>query len=177
MRALLVALDRWFTDGVEPPSSRFPTISDRALVAADRKTFGLPAIPGLRYQGQINHLHVADYDAQPPTEGAAYTLFVPAVDDDGNDIAGIRLPAVEVPVATCLGWNLRRAGYAEGALCGVTGSSIAFPRDREEAWQRVIHGCRSRRAMRAAKTMPAGWQKPPTDCYNRACCYQKMSSA
>jgi hypothetical protein len=132
MRALLVALDRWVTDGVEPPVSRFPTISDGTLVAADRNTFGLPAIPGLRYQGQINRLHVVDYDAQPPPEGAAYPLFVPAVDDDGNDIAGIRLPAVEVPVATYLGWNLRRAGYAEGALCAVTGSSIAFPRDRQE---------------------------------------------
>ena len=132
MRALLVALDRWVTDGVGPPASRFPTIVDGTLVAADPESFGFPAIPGLHYQGQINHLRLVDYDVHSPAEGAAYPLFVPKVDADGNEIGGIRLPAVEVPAATYMGWNLRRAGYAEGALCAVTGSSISFPRDRAE---------------------------------------------
>src|SRR5262249_57822985 len=32
LRAALVALDRWVKDGVLPPASRYPRISDRALV-------------------------------------------------------------------------------------------------------------------------------------------------
>ncbi|HEY6995922.1 MAG TPA: alpha/beta hydrolase domain-containing protein, partial [Xanthobacteraceae bacterium] len=48
MRALLLALDRWVRDGVEPPPSTYPRIADGTLitVAAQRETF--PRIPGLR---------------------------------------------------------------------------------------------------------------------------------
>ena len=34
--------------------------------------------------------------------------LVPAVDADGNEIAGIRLPDIAVPLATYTGWNLRK---------------------------------------------------------------------
>src|SRR5205085_3155847 len=33
MRGLVMALDRWITEGQEPPPSVFPTISDETLVA------------------------------------------------------------------------------------------------------------------------------------------------
>ena len=33
---------------------------------------------------------------------------------------------VQVPLATYMGWNLRRAGFAEGEQCGLTGSFIPF---------------------------------------------------
>ena len=46
--------------------------------------------------------------------------------------AGIRMPAVEVPRATYLGWNHRRDGFAEGELCSLTGSSIPFAETRAE---------------------------------------------
>lgn len=42
------------------------------------------------------------------------------------------MPSVEAPVATYLGWNLRRAGFAEGALCSVTGSTIPLAATRAE---------------------------------------------
>jgi hypothetical protein len=32
---------------------------------------------------------------------------VPQVDNDGNDLGGVRLPQLEVPLATYTGWNLR----------------------------------------------------------------------
>jgi hypothetical protein len=59
---------------------------------------------------------------------------VPKVDQDGNDIAGIRLPDVAVPLGTHTGWNLRRAGFAEGELCPLTqsGSFIPFQTTRAE---------------------------------------------
>ena len=57
---------------------------------------------------------------------------MPRVDLDGNDVAGIRLPRIQVPVGTYLGWNLRRQGFAEGELCGLTGSFIPFPQTRAD---------------------------------------------
>ena len=75
---------------------------------------------------------MTDYSTQPPREGNAYPVFVPKVDVDGNDVTGIRMPAVEVPRATYLGWNHRRQGFAEGELCSLTGSHIPFAETRAE---------------------------------------------
>jgi len=57
---------------------------------------------------------------------------VPKTDADGRDIAGIRLPTLEAPVATHTGWNLRKAGFGEGELCDNNGSMIPFAATREE---------------------------------------------
>ena len=47
---------------------------------------------------------VASY---PAREGAFYPALVSAIDDDGNELAGIRLPDVCVPVGSHTGWNPR----------------------------------------------------------------------
>ena len=57
---------------------------------------------------------------------------MPKVDADGNDIAGIRLPAVQVPVGTYTGWNLRPRGLAEGELSGLLGSFIPFAKTKAQ---------------------------------------------
>ncbi len=132
MRALLHALDRWVSEGVEPPHSRFPSRAEGTLVTPDPVGISFPSIPKFTYNGRVNGLRVTDYSAQPPREGKAYPVFVPKVDVDGNDVAGIRMPAVEVPRATYLGWNHRRQGFAEGELCSLTGSYIPFAETREE---------------------------------------------
>ena len=44
-RALLVALDRWVREGVDPPDSRYGRIADGSLVDADDLKF--PTIPDL----------------------------------------------------------------------------------------------------------------------------------
>ena len=124
MRALVHALDRWASADVKPPDSRFPSRAKGTLVLPDPAGMGFPSIPKLAYNGRVNGLRVTDYSVQPPKEGKEYPVFVPTVDADGNDVAGIRMPAVEVPQATYLGWNHRREGHAEGALCSTTGSYI-----------------------------------------------------
>jgi Alpha/beta hydrolase domain len=43
----------------------------------------------------------------PAKEGAFYPALVSAVDADGNETAGIRLPDIAVPVGTHAGWNRR----------------------------------------------------------------------
>jgi hypothetical protein len=66
--------------------------------------------------------------------------LVPAVDQDGNEVCGIRLPYQTVPLATLTGWNLRHpdiggAGQilSTGGASGGTlaGSTIPFPATRE----------------------------------------------
>jgi hypothetical protein len=72
-------------------------------------------------------------DLVPPAAGPAYRTLVPAVDADGNEVAGIRLPEIAVPLATYTGWNLRAAPYgAEGMLGRWTGSYFPFCRTAEE---------------------------------------------
>ncbi len=53
-----------------------------------------------------------------------------AVDADGNEIAGIRLPPIAVPLGTYTGWNVYRAQPCE--LCDRDGSLIPFARTKRE---------------------------------------------
>lgn len=132
MRALLHALDRWVSDGIEPPASQFPSRADGTLIDLETSIAKFPDVPGVNYKGTVNGLRVTHYDQSVPEQGATYPVFVPRVDLDGNDVAGIRLPRIQVPVGTYLGWNLRRQGFAEGELCGLTGSFIPFPQTRAD---------------------------------------------
>ena len=122
--ALSVALYEWAEKGVEPPASRFPTVADGGLVAAS--DLGFPAIPGVKYSGSYNPLHLADHRSLPPMYGDAYTVLVGRIDADGNMVDGVRHPNLAAPVGTHTGWNLRRAGFGEGGQCGGTGSFIPF---------------------------------------------------
>ena len=143
LRALILAMDRWATDGAAPPPSRIPRSADGTQVAPESLRAGFPAIPGANCTGLHNRQLFLDYgegvtrgviDAhpKPPPDGAGYTVLVPAVDADGNDVAGVRLPWVSVPLATCTGWNLQSEEAAEGELAGLLGSSIPFSRTRTE---------------------------------------------
>lgn len=128
--ALTIALYEWIADGREPPASRFPKATDGGLVAPADLEF--PSIPGVRYPGSVNGLRFLDRGTMPPTEGGEYTVLVGRVDADGNMVDGIRHPDLAVPIGTYTGWNLRRAGFAEGDLCAGSGSFIPFARTRAE---------------------------------------------
>jgi hypothetical protein len=132
LRALLVALDAWLASGTLPPTSRYPSRADGTLVPPTSEAVGFPKIPGIVYTGIMNRAAVVDDEVMPPVRGAAYPMFVPKTDADGLDLAGLRLPTLEAPVATYMGWNLRKAGFAEGELCDITGSLLPFAATREE---------------------------------------------
>jgi hypothetical protein len=98
-RALILALDDWVRDGVEPPASAHGII-----------------------------------DNEPPELGPIYPIRLPVVDADGNEIAGIRLPEVAVPLGTFSGWRFRTESMgATWSLAGLQGFWSPFARTRQEA--------------------------------------------
>ena len=142
-RAMLDALDRWATDGTPPPASRVPLRADGTLVTADEWRKGFPAIPGVALPTGPAACPLLDFgpnankgiiEKEPPEviEAEAYPTLVPAVDADGNDIAGVRAPMVGAPLGTYTGWNIRGRGVGHGAMHEFTGSYIPFPDTPEE---------------------------------------------
>ena len=129
-RALLVAMQAWVEDGTEPPASRYPTLADGTLTSPDE--LELPALQGSVPEPAPNVLRVADHTSVPPVRGDAYPSLVPTVDADGIAQGGVASPLVQVPLGTHLGWNLRAAGFAEGDLCGLSGTFVPFPETASE---------------------------------------------
>ncbi len=125
MRALLVGMDEWVSDGKEPPVSVYPSLADDNLVKPEDLV--LPKIDGATPVPVINRLAAMDYLTMPPTAGDEYPVFVPKVDEDGISQGGVEEPYIAVPTGTYFGWNLRDEGYSPGELCGLTGSYISFP--------------------------------------------------
>jgi hypothetical protein len=145
-RALWEDLDQWSTQGVAPPPSQVPRLNDGTLVPPlPQAGVGFPNIPGVTYTGLKTTRYRFNYGPnfyqtfiptinppviQPPYEdhpanGPIYPSFVPKTDSDGNDIAGIRLPELTVPLATYTGWALRSGVWANDG-CESSGQYIPF---------------------------------------------------
>jgi hypothetical protein len=140
-RALLVALHAWVQDNRNPPDSRIPRIKDGTLVAPEALAF--PRIPGVTFLGLYNGSGDRDFgprvegnrgvvDALIPTVLRIHRVLVPQVDRIGNEVAGIRHPFVEAPVATLTGWNTRRPEFTAGDLCDLTGMTVPLKRTPTE---------------------------------------------
>jgi hypothetical protein len=70
---------------------------------------------------------------EPPALGAQYAVLVPQVDADGNDVGGIALPEVAVPLGTHTGWNVSTFPLSGlGYLAGLVGAFEPFARTRTE---------------------------------------------
>ena len=150
-RALLVDLDQWVSQGTPPPANQVPRISDGTLVPSlpgngfptniPNPQTTLPATPFVAYNGVLHTGDLWDFGPKfdkgiisiiPPISlGTPYKIFVPKTDADGNDIAGIRVPSVAVPIATYTGWGLRAGNAADPVPivdgCDATGQYIPFP--------------------------------------------------
>ncbi len=123
LRALTVALEDWVANGTEPPPSRYPRVSDGTAVAP--AAAGIPGVPGFARPGAADAIVRFASAARPlVVAGAQYGVLVPKVDAVGNDVAGIRLPQVEVPRATRTGWNLYAEPFPSGELCDREGSTL-----------------------------------------------------
>jgi hypothetical protein len=152
-RALYVAMDDWVRDGKEPPESRYPKIADGTLVR--REAVKWPKIPSASTSTSASartivappsRVHQAlrlDFGPQwkkriltkqPPGVGKPFPALVPQVDKDGNDLGGVRLPQLEVPLATFTGWNLRdpKIGMPNERV-SFLGSFFPLPKTRGDA--------------------------------------------
>ena len=115
LRAALVNLDRWVRQGVEPPDSQVPRLSDGTAVSRESLAAFFRSIPGMGFPKALPMRWRLDYGpgmAQgvpyyPPEKGEPYGTVVSAVNSDGNEVAGIRLPDIRVPLGTHTGWSTR----------------------------------------------------------------------
>jgi hypothetical protein len=142
LRNALVRMDRWVSGEEDPPPSRYPRLADRTAVAPEEVRGVFAEIPGVGFPAHPPQVIRLDFGpdaangiatALPPLEGKPYPHFVPAVDSDGNEVSGIRLPELSVPLATHAGWNLRHPQMgAPDRLMSLMGSTIPFPATRAE---------------------------------------------
>lgn len=128
IRALLVALDEWVVSGKVPPPSRVPTLADGTLVAADKT--GFPAVPGAAIVRTTNIVSPPGDWVKPVASDKVYRTLVSRVDADGNEVAGIRLPDIAVPLATYTGWNEYKPPYPKGEIADRDGSCLPLPLDK-----------------------------------------------
>jgi hypothetical protein len=148
-RAILVLLDRWAAHGTPPPPSLLPMTADGTLVTAEEVLAKYPKLQGVNLPEGTSRLPRYNYGPNfdshgimsvfppQPFPGQEYPLRVPQIDADGNTIAGLRYPDIEVPLGTYNGWSLRKAGFAEGEQWWNTGSFVPFARTKAE---REAHG-------------------------------------
>jgi hypothetical protein len=139
-RAMIANMDAWVRAGTPPPASRYPRIDQHALVPPAQYRF--PAIPGVKRPATPVGAWHLDFgpkwregvlSVQPPLVGEPFAVLVPQADADGNDLGGIRLPAVSVPLATYTGWNLRDPSIGAPDQCvSFLGSYLPFRRTAEE---------------------------------------------
>jgi len=127
-RALITDMDQWVKDGKMPPPSTYPKIAGNTLVPlADWK---FPKISGVNTPHEVSLAYHLDFalevfgpppgkegdskqpqiawiNVESPQVGQPFGVLVPQSDADGNDLGGVRLPELQVPLATYTGWNLR----------------------------------------------------------------------
>jgi Alpha/beta hydrolase domain len=152
LRALWVAMDEWSTKRIAPPPSAIPRLADGTLVPPmPQNGVGFPKIPGVTYSGLKSTRYLLNYGPDfyrtgimtinppvitppmfdNPANGPIYPSFVPKTDADGNEIAGVRLADVTVPLATYTGWALRSGPHANDG-CEGAGQYIPFAKSKAD---------------------------------------------
>ncbi|RIK45408.1 MAG: hypothetical protein DCC58_06505 [Chloroflexi bacterium] len=140
LRAVVMNLDAWVRDGIEPPPSKHPRLDDGSAVTRDDVLQRFATFTGIHLPdpAKLPVIRAIDLGPQvddgivthPAREGAAYPAWVSSVDADGNELAGIRLPDLTTPVGTHTGWNPRapETGAPEQIL-SMQGSTFFFAPD------------------------------------------------
>jgi hypothetical protein len=142
LRAALVNLDRWVTAGKTPPPSLHPRLDAGTAVPPAYTVATFQAMPGVHFPAHLRSIVKLDFGPGvdegittllPPKVGTPYPNLVAAVDADGNELAGIRLPDISVPLATYTGWNVRHPNIGgPGQTLSLLGSTIPFPATQAE---------------------------------------------
>lgn len=131
--ALRQAMHRWVSEGVEPPPSVHPKLADGTLVPAREVKW--PQVPGMAAPNAVKAGGRVRNPQLPggAGEGAELPLLVPQCDADGNDLGGIRMPEVDVPLGTGTGWVFRPTAFGSPhEFYLLRGAWVPFARTKAE---------------------------------------------
>ncbi len=129
LRAMLANLDAWVGAGTPPPDSLVPHRGDETGVPA--AAIRMPAVPGVTWAPGDNPIgQPVDWTNPPSAPVRPLPTMVSAVDADGNEVAGLRLPHLAVPLGTYSGTNVYKDLPTE--LCDRDGMFIPFARTRAD---------------------------------------------
>jgi len=145
-RALFIALTEWVTKGRKPPRSEYPRVSDKTLVPATAKAMNWPKIPGAPTPDNVMNV-LMDYDYGPDfrynDQSGVMSNVVPPikqiiptpaakVDEDGNEIAGVKSVLLQAPLGTYTSWNPFASGPQRGNVGGLAAGYIPFAMTKAE---------------------------------------------
>jgi hypothetical protein len=145
-RALLQHLVDWVKNGTPPPPSSYPRVTDGTLVAPTAAAMGWPAIPGAPSPDNVMNV-LMDYDYGPDfrygDQSGVMTKVVPAikqiiptlagkVDEDGNEVAGVKSVLMQAPLGTYTSWNPVAAGPLRGNEGNLAAGYIPFALTKAE---------------------------------------------
>jgi hypothetical protein len=142
-RGALLNLESWVLGHSEPPESCHPRLSDGTAVTRAEVLSALRARAGLVMPSAEFLPVVRTVDLGPEAdsgvarhpiiEGEVYPCWVSAVDSDGNETGGVRLPDLTVPLGTHTGFNSRHPDIAAPEqLIAMQGFSRFFARTLAE---------------------------------------------
>ncbi|MBD3759634.1 alpha/beta hydrolase domain-containing protein [Rhizorhabdus sp.] len=116
LRAAIINLDQWVSGGPACPPSRHPTVRAGTLISVDRAEARIAAATGQAAPpcATLGRLDFGPHTASRivdnmPIVRSEYAMLACDVDDDGNDIDGLRHPEIVAPLATYLPWNIAKA--------------------------------------------------------------------
>ncbi len=129
LRAMMANLEAWVVNGTAPPDSLVPRLKDETGVPAS--AVRMPGVPGVTWATRDNPVgQPVDWVNPPAAPVQPMSSFVAAVDADGNEVAGIRLPHIAVPLGTSTGINVYKD--LPGELCDRDGIYLPFARTRAD---------------------------------------------
>ena len=142
LRALFASFDGWVSRGEQPPASSVPSVAEGTAVPPESVLEAAKMIPGMHRPDaealpKVRAIHLGpDADRGigrwPAEYGITYQTLVSAVDEDCNEIAGVRMPEQQVPVATLTGWTTQKSHARLRPLSQMPGSRVPFARTAEE---------------------------------------------
>src|SRR6266568_7625258 len=143
LRASLRNMDKWADEGIQPPESNYPSISNGTLVSLEQAAASFPIIPGVSFPTVYDTYELLIFGPlfnslggvltiQPPLSGPSYVIKLPKTDQDGIQLAGVHQIEARVPLGTSTGWNIRTPAHRGPNLCGLTGSYFPFATTKAE---------------------------------------------
>ena len=195
LRALLVALDQWVSNGVEPPPSAVP--GDRTGRRSSRCPAGTPdrcrAARGARLAGDSGrHLHRAHHHPLLPRLRAevrqgrhrvAAAAFARGVPPTRTSCRAWTRTATRSPASACrpsprrprttTGWALRRAEFGENDGCEAAGQYIPFKATHAERTAPAIRVSRSRSDTRPRGIRAGRYEGGARHSKSGGCCFRR----